>query len=139
MTSPSEPVSEPVGDPSTGSGNGAGRESKPIVLTVDDDPSVSRAIARDLRCRYAVPLTEWLPSTIRRDSDGFVLTGPDLLIGGSVGEGWELDRDPYLLESSLPGVFVAGDVRAQSVKRVASAVGEGALAVTLVHRYLAEQ
>ena len=74
-----------------------------------------------------------------RDTAGFVVTGPDLVVGGERPPGWDLDRDPYLLETSMPGVFVAGDVRAQSVKRVASAVGEGALAVTLVHRYLAEQ
>jgi thioredoxin reductase (NADPH) len=87
----------------------------------------------------AAPLTEWLPGAFIRDRQGFVVTGPDLLVGGQRPESWELDRDPYLLESSVPGVFVAGDVRASSVKRVASAVGEGALAVTLVHRYLAEQ
>ncbi|MGZ4612541.1 MAG: fused response regulator/thioredoxin-disulfide reductase, partial [Kineosporiaceae bacterium] len=63
-------------------------------------------------------------------------TGPDLLSDGRRPPGWLPDRDPYLLESSVPGVFAAGDVRAQSVKRVASAVGEGAMAVTLVHRYL---
>ncbi len=86
----------------------------------------------------AAPLTDWLPADIVRDRSGFVLTGPDL---GDRRElpAWDLDRAPYLLESSVPGVFVAGDVRAQSVKRVASAVGEGALAVTLVHRYLNEQ
>jgi thioredoxin reductase (NADPH) len=87
----------------------------------------------------AAPLTEWLPGTIVRDSLGFVVTGPSLLADGQRPEGWDLDRDPYLLESSIPGVFAAGDVRSQSIKRVASAVGEGALAVTLVHRYLAEQ
>ena len=86
----------------------------------------------------AAPLTDWLPADLLRDPAGFVLTGPDLLLGGQRPPGWELDRDPYLLESSIPGVFAAGDVRAQSVKRVASAVGEGALAVTLVHRYLSE-
>jgi thioredoxin reductase (NADPH) len=69
-----------------------------------------------------------------------VLTGPDLLDpNGRRPRGWPLDRDPYLLESSVPGVFVAGDVRAASVKRVASAVGEGALAVTLIHRYLGDR
>lgn len=87
----------------------------------------------------AAPLTSWLPDEIRRDPAGFVLTGPDLVVAGERPTGWDLQRDPYLLEASVPGVFVAGDVRAQSVKRVASAVGEGALAVTLVHRYLAEQ
>ena len=84
----------------------------------------------------AAPMTGWLPTGIRRDDAGFVLTGPDLLIGGERPPGWSAQRDPYLLETSVPGVFVAGDVRSQSVKRVASAVGEGALAVTLVHRYL---
>jgi thioredoxin reductase (NADPH) len=84
----------------------------------------------------AAPLTEWLPDAVARDPAGFVLTGPDLAPTGERPRGWPADREPYLLESSVPGVFVAGDVRAQSVKRVASAVGEGALAVTLVHRYL---
>jgi thioredoxin reductase (NADPH) len=87
----------------------------------------------------AAPLTDWLPESLVRDSSGFVVTGPDLALGGDRPASWDLERDPYLLESSVPGVFVAGDVRSQSVKRVASAVGEGALAVTLVHRYLAEQ
>ena len=86
----------------------------------------------------AAPLTDWLPDELIRDRAGFVRTGPDLVVDGQRPPGWDLDRDPYLLEASIPGVFVAGDVRAQSVKRVASAVGEGALAVTLVHRYLAE-
>ena len=70
-----------------------------------------------------------------RDDHGFVLAGPDLARGRSRAE-WTLDRPPYHLETSVPGVFVAGDVRAESAKRVASAVGEGAMAVMLVHRYL---
>ncbi|WP_020673964.1 FAD-dependent oxidoreductase [Amycolatopsis nigrescens] len=87
----------------------------------------------------AAPRTEWLGTAIARDGHGFVRTGPDLLVDGRRPPGWPLDRDPHYLESSIPGVFVAGDVRAQSVKRVASAVGEGAMAVTLVHRYLEQQ
>ncbi|MGH3876222.1 MAG: FAD-dependent oxidoreductase [Actinophytocola sp.] len=88
----------------------------------------------------ALPKTEWLDGVVERDERGFVWTGPDLLVdGGRRPPGWVLGRDPYYLESSVPGVFVAGDVRAQSVKRVASAVGEGAMAVTLVHRYLEER
>jgi thioredoxin reductase (NADPH) len=75
---------------------------------------------------------------VLRDSSGFVLTGPDLVVDGAPPPTWPLEREPFLLETSVPGVFVAGDVRAASVKRVASAVGEGALAVTLVHRYLGE-
>jgi thioredoxin reductase (NADPH) len=87
----------------------------------------------------AAPRTEWLDGVVDRDGRGFVRTGPDLVVGGRRPTGWSLDRDPYHLEASIPGVFVAGDVRADSVKRVASAVGEGAMAVTLVHRYLADQ
>jgi thioredoxin reductase (NADPH) len=87
----------------------------------------------------AAPRTEWLDGVVARDERGFVLTGPDLLVDGARPPGWRLRRDPYYLETSLPGVFVAGDVRAESVKRVASAVGEGAMAVTLVHRYLAQR
>jgi thioredoxin reductase (NADPH) len=84
----------------------------------------------------AAPRTDWLDESVMRDDYGFVLTGPDLLVDGQRPAGWTLDRDPYHLETSIPGVFVAGDVRADSVKRVASAVGEGAMAVVLVHRYL---
>ena len=74
---------------------------------------------------------------LERDERGFVLTGPDLIVDGQrPARAGRLERDPWPLESSVPGVFVAGDVRADSVKRVASAVGEGAMAVTLVHRYL---
>ncbi|NNH07943.1 response regulator [Cellulomonas fimi] len=84
----------------------------------------------------AVPRTEWLDGTVARDPRGFVLAGPDLLVDGRPPAGWPLDRPPYHLETSQPGVFVAGDARAESAKRVASAVGEGAMAVMLVHRYL---
>ncbi|WP_030455950.1 FAD-dependent oxidoreductase [Herbidospora cretacea] len=87
----------------------------------------------------AEPRTAWLDSVVERDDHGFVLTGPDLLSGGQRPAGWTLPRDPYHLESSMPGVFAAGDVRSESVKRVASAVGEGAMAVSLIHRYLEAQ
>ncbi|TMM14630.1 MAG: response regulator [Actinobacteria bacterium] len=84
----------------------------------------------------AAPGTEWLGDTVRRDERGFILAGPDLSVDGKPPPGWPLERHPYFLETSVPGVFVAGDVRSQSVKRVASAVGEGAMAVSLIHRYL---
>jgi thioredoxin reductase (NADPH) len=87
----------------------------------------------------AAPCTEWLEGAVQRDRRGFVVTGPDLLVGGRRPRGWPLDRDPYYLEGSVPGVFAAGDARANSVKRVASAVGEGAMAIQLVHRYLEAQ
>jgi len=83
----------------------------------------------------AVPHTEWLDGVVTRDPKGFVLAGPDLTVEGQP-QGWTLDRPPYHLETNVPGVFVAGDARAESAKRVASAVGEGAMAVMLVHRYL---
>jgi thioredoxin reductase (NADPH) len=84
----------------------------------------------------AAPLTSWLDGVLERDDHGFVLTGPDLAVDGEPPSEWPLDRMPYHLEASVPGVFVAGDVRSESAKRVASAVGEGAMAVMLVHRYL---
>ena len=80
----------------------------------------------------AAPRTDWLDGTLARDPDGFVLAGPEARVAG-----WPLRRDPYVLEASVPGVFVAGDVRARSIKRVASAVGEGSMAVSLIHQYLA--
>lgn len=82
----------------------------------------------------AEPRTEWLDGVVVRDDHGFILAGPDLRDVS----GWTLDRPPHHLESSVPGVFVAGDVRSESAKRVAAAVGEGSMAVMLVHRYLAE-
>ena len=85
----------------------------------------------------AVPRTDWLSGVVERDGAGFVLSGPALLRDGGRPAGWTPARDPFLLETSVPGVFVAGDVRARSVKRIASAVGEGAMAVQLVHQYLA--
>jgi len=84
----------------------------------------------------AEPRTEWLEGVVQRDERGFVLTGRDVLVDGQRPRGWSLDRDPYHLEASAPGVFAAGDVRANSVKRVASAVGEGAMAIQLIHSYV---
>jgi thioredoxin reductase (NADPH) len=85
----------------------------------------------------AVPHTEWVAGSIIRDEFGFIPSGPDLMNDGKRPKGWPLDRDPYWLETNVPGVFVAGDVHQQSIKRVASAVGEGAMSVAFVHKYLA--
>jgi thioredoxin reductase (NADPH) len=87
----------------------------------------------------AVPHTDWLPPQIGRDEHGFVLTGNDLAGGGNPAASWTLPRPPFPLETSLPGVFAAGDVRHGSVKRVASAVGEGSIATTQVTQYLQNQ
>ena len=84
----------------------------------------------------AEPRTEWLPSEVERDEKGFVLTGQDLLGDELMPTRWPLERAPLLLETSMPGVFAAGDVRHRSVKRVASAVGEGSIAIQLIHEYL---
>jgi thioredoxin reductase (NADPH) len=85
----------------------------------------------------AAPNTSWLPDTIMRDANGFLLSGSDLKVDGKMAKNWNQPRDPYLLETSVPGVFVAGDVRHGSIKRVASAVGEGSISVQFVHQYLA--
>jgi thioredoxin reductase (NADPH) len=82
----------------------------------------------------ASPRTEWLGTPVVRDPHGFVLTGPEVVTSGA---SWHLPRAPFALETSMPGVFAAGDVRLDSMKRVASAVGEGAMSIYLVHRYLA--
>jgi thioredoxin reductase (NADPH) len=81
----------------------------------------------------ASPRTDWLDGVIARDERGFILAGRDAQAAG-----WPLEREPYVLETSVPGVFVAGDVRARSIKRVASAVGEGSMSVSLIHEYLVE-
>lgn len=122
------------------------------VVGADGDGHLEKLTLRDRNSRIeetvhaswlfvfigAAPRTDWLDGVVDRDARGFVLTGPDLgreddRRGPS---GWELGRDPFHLETSVPGVFAVGDVRAESVKRVASAVGEGAMAVSLVHRWL---
>jgi thioredoxin reductase (NADPH) len=86
----------------------------------------------------AQPRTDWVGDVVARDERGFILSGLDLMEGGSRPSGWPLERDPFPLETSAPGVFVAGDVRHSYVKRVAAAVGEGAMAVSLVHQHLAK-
>ena len=86
----------------------------------------------------ATPHTAWLDGCVALDDKGFVKTGPDLTSDDLAASAWPLARRPYLLETSLPGVFAVGDVRAGSVKRVASAVGEGSVVVSLVHKVLAE-
>jgi thioredoxin reductase (NADPH) len=84
----------------------------------------------------AQPYTDWVGDAVGRDERGFVLAGPDA--AAAPGRRWPLERDPFLLETTLPGVFVAGDVRHRSIKRVASAVGEGSMSVQFIHQYLAD-
>jgi len=86
----------------------------------------------------ALPRTDWMGDAIERDDRGFVLTGPDLMQGGQRPKTWTLERDPFLLETNVPGIFAVGDVRHGSVKRVASGVGEGSVAVQFIHQYLSK-
>ena len=86
----------------------------------------------------ALPRTDWLTDLVERDDRGFILTGPDLIREGQRPKGWALDRDPFLLETNVPGLFAVGDVRHGSVKRVASGVGEGSVAVQFIHQYLSK-
>ncbi|HET7452721.1 MAG TPA: FAD-dependent oxidoreductase, partial [Thermoanaerobaculia bacterium] len=106
------------------------------------DRSTGAAETRDVRHVFvmtgAVPSTKWLERCVALDENGFVKTGPDLSREELAAAGWALHRPPHLLETSLPGVFAVGDVRSGNVKRVASAVGEGSIAISFVHRVLAE-
>jgi thioredoxin reductase (NADPH) len=108
------------------------------ALCVRGPEGVSRRVAGSVFVFIgAVPGTEWLPAVILRDEKGFILAGPELKASVKFAAVWKENRDPYLLETSVPGVFVAGDVRHGSVKRAASAVGEGSIAVQFAHQYLA--
>ncbi len=117
---------------------GAGQSRLEHLTLTDQDSGAAETV--DAAALFvligAEPRTQWLPDTVRRDQSGFVVTGPDLLQGGQPDEQWPARRLPMFLESSLPGVFAVGDVRHGSVKRVASAVGEGSIAIRLVHDYL---
>lgn len=115
---------------------GDGRLESIVVVERDGDEQELRADALFILIG-GEPTSRCARGWMRRDRHGFLMTGLDVLEDDEEGKWWKLDREPYYLESSQPGVFFAGDVRHGSVKRVASAVGEGAMAAQLVHRFLA--
>jgi thioredoxin reductase (NADPH) len=110
-----------------------------ISILCSDTNKVERVTASSMFIFIgALPRTDWLGDMVVRDERGFILTGPDLMQGGQRPKGWTLERDPFLLETNVPGVFAVGDVRHGSVKRVASGVGEGSVAVQFIHQYLSK-
>jgi thioredoxin reductase (NADPH) len=119
----------------------AARGNGNLETVVIGDASLGEELERQADAMFvligAQPITFGVEGWLRRDEHGFLMTGPDLLADGARSRWWPLERDPLFLEASHPGIFIAGDVRHGSIKRVASAVGEGAMAVALVHRYLA--
>jgi thioredoxin reductase (NADPH) len=110
-----------------------------ISILCSDTDKVERVPASSMFIFIgALPRTDWLGDLVERDERGFLLTGPDLVRDGQRPKGWTLDRDPFLLETNIPGIFAVGDVRHGSVKRVASGVGEGSVAVQFIHQYLSK-
>jgi thioredoxin reductase (NADPH) len=117
--------------------DGVGRLEKVTVRNSMSDEEETLPAAALFIFIGAMPRTDWLSGIVERDKSGFLLTGPELMRDGKPPAGWPLKRDPFWLETSVPGIFAAGDVRARSVKRIASAVGEGSMAVQFIHQYLA--
>jgi thioredoxin reductase (NADPH) len=116
---------------------GSGRVERVTLASVDGGAAHSEPIDAVFVMIGARPHTEWLPPTVLRDRRGFVLAGRELTASEEFRRVWKEKRAPFPLETSVPGIFAAGDVRAGAINRVASAVGEGAMAVRLVHEYLA--
>lgn len=117
-----------------------GNQNLEALVLVDDQTGATETVPATSLFIFigARPQTDWLDGVVERDENGFILAGADLTRDKRRPKGWSLDRDPYLLETSVPGVFVAGDVRYGSIKRVASGVGEGSVCVQFVHRYLSK-
>jgi thioredoxin reductase (NADPH) len=115
---------------------GGGDRVEWLSLTTGDGEPERRDAAGIFVFVGAVPHTDVVGGVVERNAQGFILTGPDLTAGGSRPKGWDVDRDPYPMETSVPGIFAAGDVRHGVVRRVASAVGQGSVVVSMVHQYL---
>jgi len=116
---------------------GSGRVERAAFRSVDDGTVQVEAVDAVFVFIGTRPRSDWLPAVVRRDEKGFVLTGRDLMADGAYASIWKERREPLSLETSVPGVFAAGDVRAGAMNRVASAVGEGSMVVRFVHEYLA--
>jgi thioredoxin reductase (NADPH) len=116
---------------------GSGHVERASFLSIDDGTSQVEEVDAVFVFIGTRPRSDWLPADVRRDGKGFVLTGRDLMADGAYARIWKERRDPFSLETSVPGVFAAGDVRAGAMNRVASAVGEGSMVVRFVHEYLA--
>ena len=118
----------------------AGSDKLECLIIRDVDSNEQQKVKADALFIFigARPFTEWIGLDIIKDEKGFLETGRDLKTYDQFGKIWKHERDPYLLETSCPGIFAAGDVRAGAMNRVASAVGEGSMAISFVHKYLAE-
>jgi thioredoxin reductase (NADPH) len=117
---------------------GDGKLQQVELKSLADESSVIRMVDVLYIFIGARPYTDWIGTKVIKNAKGFLQTGRDLKLHPDFGEVWKLSRDPYLLETSCPGIFAAGDVRAGSMSRVASAVGEGSMAISFVHKYLTE-
>jgi thioredoxin reductase (NADPH) len=115
-----------------------GKERLEAVTIVNNDSGQTETVPAAAMFLFigAVPHSELVEGIVQRNRVGFILTGPDLMKNGHRPKGWTLKRDPYLLETSVPGIFAAGDIRQGAVRRVASAVGQGAIAISLIHQHL---
>jgi thioredoxin reductase (NADPH) len=115
-----------------------GNERCEKITILDNKTCLPETVPADALLIYAgaIPRTEWLAGIVERDELGYLISGQHLMRDGKRPAGWTADRDPFYLETSVPGIFVAGDVRHRSAKGVTSGVGEGAMAVKLVHEYL---
>jgi len=116
---------------------GSGHVECAAFLSVDDGTSRVEEVDAVFIFIGTRPRSDWLPADVRRDEKGFVLTGRDLMADGEYARIWKERREPLSLETSVPGVFAAGDIRAGAMNRVASAAGEGSMVVRFVHEYLA--
>jgi len=129
---------EVLGKSEVRSASGSGKLEELVIGNVDTQETETKKADALYIFIGAKPFTDWIGMDIIKNDKGFLETGRDLKTYESFNKIWKQNRDPYLLETSCPGIFAAGDVRAGAMNRVASAVGEGSMAISFVHKYLAE-